>query len=108
MTALDRFTGGLLRLGSLRLTFRAWVARSITRGSLLNVVHVVASSSRTADTGRKVMIEVKDPYKGMKYSDIIVLNETNRAKYREAPHPLRKIAGTGAAVWDASNGRHVI
>jgi hypothetical protein len=54
------------------------------------------------------MIEVKDPYKGMKYSDIIALNETNRAKYREAPHPLRAIAGTGKAFWDASIGRHVV
>lgn len=54
------------------------------------------------------MIEVKDPYKGLKYSQIITLNEDNRRKYREAPHPLRAIAGTGKAVWHSDNGRYAV
>lgn len=54
------------------------------------------------------MIEIKDPYKGLKYSEVIDLNEDNRRKYREAPHPLRAIAGTGRASWDASIGRWVV
>lgn len=54
------------------------------------------------------MIESKDPYKGLKYSEIIILNDDNRRKYRETPHPLKSIAGTGQASWDASIGRWVV
>lgn len=51
------------------------------------------------------MIESKDPYKGMKYSEIIAAEPD---KFRERPHPLRKVAGTGKASWDATIGRYVV
>lgn len=52
--------------------------------------------------------EVKDPYQGKKYSDIITMNETNVKLYRENPHPLKKIAGTAKASWDATISRWVV
>lgn len=55
------------------------------------------------------MIEVKDPFKGMAYSAILdSLSGDRRKSYRETPHPLRKIAGTGKASWDAEIGRFVV
>lgn len=51
------------------------------------------------------MREVVDPYKGMKYSDIITLNEDNVRLYRERPHPMIKVPGTGQASWNPWNGR---
>lgn len=48
------------------------------------------------------MIEVKDPYKGKTYSQV-------HPKGAPFPtHPLRKVAGTGKAVWDAQLERYVI
>lgn len=48
------------------------------------------------------MIEVKDPFKGRTYSDI-------HPKGAPVPtHPLRKIAGTGSAKWDAQLERYVV
>jgi hypothetical protein len=53
------------------------------------------------------MREIVDPYKGMKYSDIVDLPE-NRKTYRENPSPVLKVPGTGLSSWDASIGRHVV
>lgn len=53
------------------------------------------------------MREVTDPYKGMKYSDIIELPQ-NKGLYREAPHPVIKVPGTGQASWDATIARWVV
>lgn len=54
------------------------------------------------------MREVTDPYKGMKYSDIIDLNADNRKLYRETPHPMMGVPGTGQASWDATIARWVV
>lgn len=53
------------------------------------------------------MREISDPYKGMKYSDIIAMPE-NVKVYREARHPLKRVAGTGQATWLAENSRWVV
>ncbi len=53
------------------------------------------------------MREIVDPYKGMKYSDIIELPE-NRKLYRENPSPVLRVPATGMAGWDASIGRWVV
>lgn len=52
--------------------------------------------------------EVTDPYKGVKYSDIINANAENRRIYRDTIPPLLRVAGSGRAYWDAENGRYVI
>lgn len=54
------------------------------------------------------MIEVKDPYKGMKYSDIVALDAEHARKYFEAPHAMLAIPGTGRAVWSSDNSRWVV
>lgn len=54
------------------------------------------------------MREVVDPYKGMKYSDIISLNEDNVRLYREARHPMTRVPGTGQASWDSTISRWVV
>jgi hypothetical protein len=47
-------------------------------------------------------ITVIDPYKGKKYSDI-------HPKGAPFPtHPLKKVAGTGKASWDAQQERYVV
>lgn len=47
-------------------------------------------------------IIVNDPYKGKKYSDI-------HPKGAPFPtHPLKKVAGTGKASWDAQQERYVV
>ncbi len=53
------------------------------------------------------MREVTDPYKGMKYSDIIELPQ-NKSLYRETPHPMMSVPGTGQASWDATIARWVV
>lgn len=47
-------------------------------------------------------IEVTDPYKGKKYSDI------NPKGAPRPTHPLLKVAGTGHASWDAQLERWVV
>lgn len=55
------------------------------------------------------MREVTDPYKGMKYSDIIagLVGEARKA-YTDVIPPLKRVAGTGKASWDATIGRYVV
>jgi hypothetical protein len=53
------------------------------------------------------MREITDPYKGMKYSDIIQLPQ-NVSLYKETQHPLIKVPGTGQARWDATIARWVV
>ena len=48
------------------------------------------------------MIEVKDPYKGIPYS-------VSHPKGAPHPtHPLKRVSGTGKAVWDAQLERYVV
>lgn len=50
-----------------------------------------------------MQIEIKDPYKGKKYS------ETFMAELDKYPtHPMLKVPGTGKAVWDRTIGRFVV
>lgn len=48
------------------------------------------------------MMEVVDPFKGKKYSQI------NPKGAPRPTHPLLKVAGTGQAVWDAQLERYVV
>jgi len=48
------------------------------------------------------MIEVKDPFRGKKYSDINPKGEPRPT------HPLMKVAGTGKAEWSPELGRWVV
>lgn len=50
-------------------------------------------------------IEVKDPFRGVPYSDIIAQDPK---LYRETQPPLRRVAGTGKATWISSMGRYVV
>lgn len=55
------------------------------------------------------MREVVDPFKGVPYSAILEsLTGDARKAYRETVPPLRRVAGTGKAYWDAEIGRHVV
>jgi hypothetical protein len=54
------------------------------------------------------MKEITDPYRGMKYSDIVVLDADHFARYYEAPHPLARIAGQAKASWDPTISRWVV
>lgn len=47
-------------------------------------------------------IEIVDPYKGKKYSDI------HPEGAPRPTHPLLKVAGTGKAWWDAHLERYVV
>jgi hypothetical protein len=48
------------------------------------------------------VIEVIDPYKGKKYSDI------NPKGAPRPTHPLMRVAGTGRASWDSQLERWVV
>lgn len=55
------------------------------------------------------MREVIDPFKGMPYSQILdSLGSEARKPYRDTIPPLRRVAGTGKASWDATIGRYVV
>lgn len=47
-------------------------------------------------------MDVVDPFKGKKYSDIYPQGESRPT------HPLLKVAGTGKAVWDREIARWVV
>lgn len=50
-----------------------------------------------------------DPFKGMKYSEIIdSLSIEKRKAYVDVIPPMRKVPGTGTAEWCASIGRYVV
>jgi len=51
-------------------------------------------------------LEVRDPYKGLTYSQVINLVD-HRKLYHEAPHKVRKVPGAGVLVWYAEIGRWV-
>lgn len=53
------------------------------------------------------MRDIVDPYKGMKYSDIIELPQ-NKGLFDEKVPPLKRVPGTGKASWDASMGKYVV
>lgn len=54
-------------------------------------------------------MNVVDPFKGMKYSEIIdSLSLERRKAYVDVIPPMRKVPGTGSAEWSTSIGRYVI